>query len=86
MLERPGIPAVRSSVERPRAQAWLKKTNPTAICAKSVNPQSFAGPRGVTLVAVLGMLGLLSLLPARFILTVYLMSPAKKATKDQARS
>ncbi|MCY1379784.1 hypothetical protein D9M69_675340 [compost metagenome] len=43
-------------------------------------------PRGVTLVAVLGMLGLLSLVPARFILTVYLMSPARKAAKDQARS
>lgn len=43
-------------------------------------------PGGVTLVAVLGMLGLLSLVPARFILTVYLMSPAKKAEKNQAHN
>ncbi|NUU38221.1 hypothetical protein [Pseudomonas sp. C2B4] len=31
--------------------------------------------RGVILIAVLGMLGLLSLVPARFILTVQLMTP-----------
>lgn len=31
--------------------------------------------RGVVLIAVLGMLGLLSLVPARFILTVQLMTP-----------
>lgn len=30
-------------------------------------------PRGVTLIAFCGMLGLLSLIPARFILTLYLM-------------
>ncbi|MNR21971.1 hypothetical protein [Pseudomonas sp. Irchel s3a18] len=34
--------------------------------------------RGITLIAVLGMLGLLSLVPARFILTVYLMSPSRR--------
>ena len=33
---------------------------------------------GITLIALLGMLGLLSLVPARFILTSYLMSPSKK--------
>jgi hypothetical protein len=32
--------------------------------------------QGVILIAVLGMLGLLSLVPARFILTVQLMTPA----------
>ncbi|MDH4557428.1 hypothetical protein E8F11_19990 [Pseudomonas sp. BN417] len=37
---------------------------------------------GVTLIAVFGMLGLLSLVPARFILTVYLMSPDKKGGKE----
>lgn len=34
--------------------------------------------QGVILVAVLGMLGLLSLVPARFILTVQLMTPASR--------
>lgn len=34
---------------------------------------------GITTIAVLGMLGLLSLVPARFILTVQLMSPKKRA-------
>lgn len=43
-----------------------------------------ASPGGVTLIAVFGMLGLLSLVPARFILTVYLMSPGKKAQKHHA--
>lgn len=38
-------------------------------------PQSI---NGITLIAILGMLGLLSLVPARFILTVYLMTPSKK--------
>ncbi|AOE85285.1 hypothetical protein [Pseudomonas sp. TCU-HL1] len=38
-------------------------------------------PGGVTLIAVFGMLGLLSLVPARFILTVYPMSPDKKGKK-----
>ncbi|MDH1010699.1 hypothetical protein N5J43_08550 [Pseudomonas nicosulfuronedens] len=42
-------------------------------------------PRGITAIAILGALGLLSLVPARFILTVYLMSPAdKKRAGDQA--
>ncbi|MDH4872156.1 hypothetical protein [Pseudomonas sp. BN515] len=43
-------------------------------------------PGGVTLIAAFGALGLLSLVPARFILTVYLMSPDKKAGKGQTRS
>lgn len=33
--------------------------------------------RGIILIAVLGMLGLLSLVPARFILTVQLMTPSR---------
>ncbi|WP_162556215.1 hypothetical protein [Pseudomonas sp. 31-12] len=37
---------------------------------------------GVTLIAVLGMLGLLSLVPARFILTVQLMSPKRSHHAD----
>lgn len=36
---------------------------------------------GITTIAVLGMLALLSLVPARFILTVQLMAPRKKAGK-----
>ncbi|MFK0088655.1 hypothetical protein ACIQUS_15325 [Pseudomonas sp. NPDC090755] len=38
--------------------------------------------RGVLLIAVLSMLGLLSLVPARFILTVQLMTPSG-ASKDK---
>ena len=34
---------------------------------------------GITTIAVLGMLGLLSLVPARFILTVQLMSPKSRS-------
>ncbi|WP_342245538.1 hypothetical protein [Pseudomonas sp. OTU5201] len=45
-----------------------------------------SAPGGVTLIAVFGMLGLLSLVPARFILTVYLMSPNNKSGKDQSRN
>lgn len=37
---------------------------------------------GIAAIAVCGMLGLLALVPARFILTVYLMSPSDKK-KDQ---
>lgn len=33
--------------------------------------------QGIILIAVLGMLGLLSLVPARFILTVQLMTPSR---------
>lgn len=36
---------------------------------------------GIWTIALFGMLGLLALVPARFILTVYLMSPAGKAQK-----
>ena len=39
---------------------------------------------GITLIAVLGMLGLLSLVPARFILTVYLMSPKKDSSSNDS--
>jgi hypothetical protein len=42
-------------------------------------------PGGVSLIAAFGTLGLLSLIPARFILTLYLMSHEKKAAKGQTR-
>lgn len=35
-------------------------------------------PRGVTLIAVLGMLGILVLVPARFIVTLHLMKREQK--------
>ncbi|MBD9484688.1 hypothetical protein IB229_17035 [Pseudomonas sp. PDM14] len=35
-------------------------------------------PRGITLIALLGMLGLLALVPARFILTLHLMKREQK--------
>lgn len=38
---------------------------------------------GIFVIAVCGMLGLMSLVPARFILTVYLMSPEQKARRRQ---
>ncbi|QRY78005.1 hypothetical protein JVX91_20735 [Pseudomonas sp. PDNC002] len=39
---------------------------------------------GIFVIAVCGMLGLMSLVPARFILTVYLMSPARRAKGRQS--
>lgn len=36
-------------------------------------------PRGITLIAVLGMLGVLILVPARFILTLHLMKREQKS-------
>lgn len=39
---------------------------------------------GIYAVAVCGMLGLMSLVPARFILTVYLMSPEQKAKRRRS--
>lgn len=41
--------------------------------------------RGVILIAVLGMLGLLSLVPARFILTIQLMTPASEPQEPPAK-
>jgi hypothetical protein len=38
---------------------------------------------GIYVIAVCGMLGLMSLVPARFILTVYLMSPEQKAKRRE---
>jgi hypothetical protein len=38
--------------------------------------------RGIILIAVLGMLGLLSLVPVRFILTVQLMTPSGSRKAD----
>ncbi|MFZ6049972.1 hypothetical protein ACFW0H_28075 [Pseudomonas sp. CR3202] len=41
---------------------------------------------GVTLIVAFGILGLLSLVSARFILSLYLLSYSKKAGKGHARS
>ncbi|QEY62684.1 hypothetical protein FXN65_11580 [Metapseudomonas lalkuanensis] len=45
-----------------------------------------SAPGGVPLIAAFGALGLLSLVSARFILTLYPMSPDEKARKGQTRS
>ncbi|MCY1206150.1 hypothetical protein D9M71_122810 [compost metagenome] len=45
-----------------------------------------SAPGGVPLIVAFGILGLLSLIPARFIFALYPKSPDKKARKGQTRS